>query len=80
MCDGSFGAERRGPGAKAPLIIVRSNQKGSAVRMFVKGVLEMCGLSFARDLPEAFGEWSSVFPRFSGRSIKAVWWWIFDVR
>jgi len=31
-----------------------------------------------RDLPEAFGEWNSVFRRFSRWSRKGVWWRIFE--
>jgi putative transposase len=30
-----------------------------------------------RDLPEVFGEWNSVFRRFSRWSRKGVWWRIF---
>jgi transposase len=31
-----------------------------------------------RDLPEAFGDWNSVFRRFSRWSSKGVWWRIFE--
>jgi transposase len=31
-----------------------------------------------RDLPEVFGEWNSVFRRFSRWSRKDVWWRIFE--
>src|SRR3974390_2400486 len=31
-----------------------------------------------RGLPEAFGDWSSVFRRFSRWSTKGVWWRIFE--
>ena len=31
-----------------------------------------------RDLPEAFGDWNSVFRRFSRWSVKGVWWRIFE--
>ena len=31
-----------------------------------------------RDLPEAFGDWNSVFRRFSRWSPKGVWWRIFE--
>ena len=31
-----------------------------------------------RDLPEVFGEWNSVFRRFSRWSEKGVWWRIFE--
>jgi putative transposase len=49
----------------APLIIGRPDQKGSTGRdnrMFVEGVLWIVrtGSSW-RDLPEAFGDWNSVF-------------------
>jgi putative transposase len=62
----------------APLIIGRPDQKGSTGRdnrMFVEGVLWIVrtGSSW-RDLPEAFGDWNSVFRRFSRWSIKGVWW------
>jgi transposase len=65
----------------APLIIGRPDQKGSTGRdnrMFVEGraVDRACGLW--RDLPEAFGDWNSVFRRFSRWSIKGVWWRIFE--
>ena len=30
-----------------------------------------------RDLPEVFGEWNSVFRRFSRWSHKGIWWRIF---
>ena len=43
----------------------------------------MCFGSFVqalpgRDLPEAFGDWNSVFRRFSRWSLKGVWWRIFE--
>ena len=50
----------------APLIIGRPDQKGSTTG------------SPWRDLPEAFGDWNSVFRRFSRWSIKGVWWRIFE--
>ncbi len=31
-----------------------------------------------RDLPEVFGDWNSVFRRFSRWSQKGVWWRIFE--
>ncbi len=83
-CDGpvGFGAawERM-----APLIIGRPDQKGSTGRdnrMFVEGVLWIVRTGSPwRDLPEAFGDWNSVFRRFSRWSLKGVWWRIFgDVR
>jgi putative transposase len=66
----------------APLIIGRPDQKGSTGRdnrMFVEGVLwiVLTGSPW-RDLPEAFGDWNSVFRRFSRWSIKGVWWRIFE--
>src|SRR6478672_9784393 len=47
--------------------------------MFVEGVLwiRRTGSSW-RDLPEAFGDWNSVFRRFSRWSVKGVWWRIFE--
>src|SRR3546814_12018238 len=66
----------------APLIIGRSDQKGSTGRdnrMFVEGVLWIVRTGSPwRDLPEAFGEWNSVFRRFSRWSAKGVWWRIFE--
>src|SRR5438309_11797925 len=53
----------------APLIIGRPDQKGSTGsdnRMFVEGVLWIVRTGSPwRDLPAAFGEWNSVFRRFS---------------
>src|SRR3546814_16275110 len=66
----------------APLIIGRSDQKGSTGRdnrMFVEVVLWIVRTGSPwRDLPEAFGEWNSVFRRFSRWSAKGVWWRIFE--
>lgn len=43
-------------------------------RMFVEGVLWIVRTgSPCRDLPETFGEWNSVFRRFSRWSAKGVW-------
>ena len=60
----------------APLIIGRPDQKGSTGRdnrMFVEGVLWIVRTGSPwRDLPEAFGDWNSVFRRFSRWSIKGV--------
>src|SRR6478735_723777 len=57
----------------APLIIGRPDQKGSTGRdnrMFVEGVLWIVRTDSPwRDLPEAFGDWDSVFRRFSRWSI-----------
>lgn len=66
----------------APLIIGRPDQKGSTGRdnrMFVEGVLWIVRTrSPWRDLPEAFGDWNSVFRRFSRWSVKGVWWRIIE--
>src|SRR4051812_39755310 len=66
----------------APLIIGRPDQKGSTGRnnrMFVEGVLWIVRTGSPwRDLPEAFGDWNSVFRRFSRLSVKGVWWRIFE--
>jgi transposase len=64
------------------LIIGRPDQRGSTGRdnrMFVEGVLWIVRTGAPwRDLPEAFGEWNSVFRRFSRWSQKGVWQRIFD--
>jgi putative transposase len=66
----------------APLIIGRPDQKGSTGRdnrMFVEGVLWIVRTGSPwRDLPEAFGDWNSVFRRFSRWSIKGVWYRMFE--
>ena len=66
----------------APLIIGRPDQKGSTGRdnrMFVEGVLWLVRTGSPwRDLPEVFGDWNSVFRRFSRWSAKGVWWRIFE--
>lgn len=66
----------------ARLIIGRPDQKGSTGRdnrIFVEGVLWIVRTGSPwRDLPEAFGDWNSVFRRFSRWSIKGVWWRIFE--
>ena len=47
-------------------------------RMFVEGVLWIVRTGSPwRDLPEVFGDWNSVFRRFSRWSAKGVWWRIF---
>jgi len=65
-------------GRMAPLIIGRPDQKGSTGRdnrMFVEGVLWIVRTGSPwRDLPETFGDWNSVFRRFSRWSI----WRIFE--
>ena len=64
------------------LIIGRTDQKGSTGRnnrMFVEGVLWIVRTGSPwRDLPGVFGEWNSVFRRFSRWSRKGVWWRIFE--
>jgi putative transposase len=64
------------------LIIGRPDQKGSTGRnnrMFVEGVLWIVRTGSPwRDLPEVFGEWNSVFRRFSRWSRKGVWTRIFE--
>ena len=66
------------------LIIGRPDQRGSTGRdnrMFVEGVLWIVRTGSPwRDLPEAFGEWNSVFRRFSRWSAKGVWWRIFHAQ
>jgi len=64
------------------LIIGRPGQRGSTGRnnrMFVEGVLWIVRTGSPwRDLPRVFGEWNSVFRRFSRWSRKGVWWRIFE--
>jgi putative transposase len=64
------------------LIIGRADQRGSTGRdnrMFVEGVLWLVRTGSPwRDLPEAFGEWNSVFRRFSRWSEKGVWSRVFE--
>ncbi|HKH66572.1 MAG TPA: IS5 family transposase [Reyranella sp.] len=66
----------------APLIIGRPDQKGSTGRdnrLFVEGVLWIVRTGAPwRDLPSMFGEWNSVFRRFSRWSRKGIWWRIFE--
>ncbi|MGI4744854.1 MAG: IS5 family transposase [Janthinobacterium lividum] len=66
----------------APQIIGRPDQKGSTGRdnrMFVEGVLWIVRTGSPwRDLPEVFGDWNSVFRRFSRWSTKGVWQRIFE--
>jgi transposase len=63
-------------------IIGRPDQRGSTGRdnrMFVEGVLWIVRTGAPwRDLPEAFGEWNSVFRRFSRWSQKGVWQRVFE--
>ena len=64
------------------LIIGRPDQKGSTGRdnrMFVEGVLWIVRTGSPwRDLPAVFGEWNSVFRRFSRWSAKGVWQSVFE--
>lgn len=64
------------------LIIGRPDQRGSTGRnnrMFVEGVLWIVRTGAPwRDLPAAFGEWNSVFRRFSRWSEKGVWTRLFE--
>jgi transposase len=66
----------------APLIVGRPDQKGSTGRdnrTFVEGVLWVVRTGSPwRDLREAFGDWNSVFRRFSRWSLKGVWWRIIE--
>ena len=65
------------------LIIGRPDQRGTTGRdnrIFVEGVLWIVRTGSPwRDLPEVFGEWNSVFRRFSRWSAKGVWRRIFAV-
>ena len=55
-----------------------SRAHGSDNRRFVEAVLWIVRTGSPwRDLPEAFGEWNSVFRRFSRWSHKGVWQRIF---
>ncbi|WP_116408588.1 IS5 family transposase [Rhizobium leguminosarum] len=48
-------------------------------RMFVEAVLWIVRTGSPwRDLPDAFGDWNSVFRRFSRWSQKGVWWRVFE--
>lgn len=48
-------------------------------RMFVEAVLWIVRTGSPwRDLPEVFGDWNSVFRRFSRWSHKGIWWRIFE--
>ncbi|NKL81428.1 IS5 family transposase [Rhizobium leguminosarum] len=64
----------------APHIIGDERTRGSSGRdnrMFVEAVLWIVTGSLWRDLPEVFGEWNSVFRRFSRWSQKGIWWRMF---
>ena len=66
----------------APHIIGDERSRGSSGRdnrMFVEGVLWIVRTGSPwRDLPEVFGEWNSVFRRFSRWSRKGVWHRLFE--
>ncbi|MBB4951964.1 transposase [Agrobacterium vitis] len=48
-------------------------------RMFVEAVLWIVRTGSPwRGLPEVFGDWNSVFRRFSRWSQKGIWWRVFD--
>ena len=65
----------------APHIIGDERSRGTSGRdnrMFVEGVLWIVRTGAPwRDLPEVFGEWNSVFRRFSRWSHKGIWHRIF---
>lgn len=69
-------------GRIAGLVIGRPDQRGSTGRnnrMFVEGVLWIVRTGSPwRDLPDEFGEWNSVFRRFSRWGRKGVWQRIFE--
>ncbi len=69
--------------AMSGLVIGRPDQRGSTGRnnrLFVEGVLWIVRTGAPwRDLPEMFGEWNSVFRRFSRWSEKGVWTRIFEL-
>ncbi|MPZ10264.1 MAG: IS5 family transposase [Kiloniellaceae bacterium] len=66
----------------SPHIIGNERTRGSSGRdnrMFIEAVLWIVRTGSPwRDLPEVFGEWNSVFRRFSRWSRKGVWWRIFE--
>ena len=65
-----------------PHIIGDARSRGTSGRdnrMFVEGVLWIVRTGSPwRDLPDVFGEWNSVFRRFSRWSAKGVWHRIFE--
>jgi putative transposase len=76
-CSGPSCAERRDVGQMALHIIGGERTRGSSgrdKRMFIEGVLwiERTGSPW-RKIPAAFGQWNSVFGRFSRWSRKGVW-------
>jgi transposase len=66
----------------APHLIGDERSRGTSGRdnrMFVEGVLWIVRTGSPwRDLPEVFGDWNSVFRRFSRWSQKGVWHRIFE--
>eukprot|EP01036_Dinobryon_divergens_P037251 gene37251-48699_t len=68
-------------GRIVPHVIGDERTRGSSGRdnrMFVEAVLWIVRTGCPwRDLPEVFGDWNSVFRRFSRWSAKGVWWRIF---
>ena len=75
-CDGSLVLSDAAWERMAPLIIGRPDQKGSTGRdngCSWKGCCGSCAPDPLARLPEAFGDWNSVFRRFSRWSIKGVW-------
>ena len=53
-------------------------RSGTDNRLFIEAVLWIVRTGSPwRDLPDAFGDWNSVFRRFSRWSHKGVWWRIF---
>lgn len=77
-CNGPFGAERRGVGADGAVDHRSARSEGfdgpqqPDVRR--SGAVDRATGSPWRGLPEVFGDWNSVFRRFSQWSIKGVWW------
>ncbi|MCY0150846.1 IS5 family transposase [Hoeflea sp. G2-23] len=67
----------------SPYIIGDDRTRGSSGRdnrMFVEAVLWIVRTGSPwRDLPDVFGDWNSVFRRFSRWSQKGIWWRIFAV-
>lgn len=66
----------------SPQIIGDERTRGSSGRdnrLFVEAVLWIVRTGSPwRDLPDAFGDWNSVFRRFSRWSHKGIWWRIFE--
>ena len=66
----------------SPQIIGDERTRGSSGRdnrLFVEAVLWIVRTGSPwRDLPDTFGDWNSVFRRFSRWSHKGIWWRIFE--